>query len=107
MMLRKLASESPSDGAMIREAATLLAASDATTAKQVAIEFWDQLAAGTPQGTRSWHEAKLDAIRSLRKIGKTKEAQRRAKYILLTTSKIPADLKKQYESLADNNTADN
>ena len=106
-MLRKLASESPSDGAMIREAATLLAASDATTAKQVAIEFWDQLAAGTPQGTRSWHEAKLDAIRSLRKIGKTKEAQRRAKYILLTTSKIPADLKKQYESLADNNTADN
>jgi hypothetical protein len=97
-MLRRLVAESPKSVETMKQVARLLGSSDRSKARWAAIQFWDQLAAGTSQGSRTWHEAKLAAIGLLKQTGKQEEAQRRAKYILLTTPNIDAAWKQQYEA---------
>ncbi len=97
-MLRRLVAESPKSVETMKQAAELLGSLDSSKSRQSAIEFWDQLAAGTAQGSRTWHEAKLAAIGLLRQTGKKEDAQRRANYILLTTPNIDAAWKQQYEA---------
>jgi hypothetical protein len=75
----------------------LLGSSSDAAVRDEAIKLWDELAAGTKQGSRAWHEAKLAGIRLLATSGKKAEAQRRAKYILLTTPAIDDDLTRQYQ----------
>ncbi len=82
----------------IDQAASLLAASDHRAAKSAAIQLWDELAAGVAKGTPKWHRAKLQAIDLLHQTGNHQEAQRRAKYVLLTSPPTEPDLQKQYQA---------
>ena len=97
--IRKMLAQSSDPGADQRQAARLLGSHSTPSAKSVAVELWDQLASGVPKGSDKWHEAKLAAISLLRQIGKTDEASRRAKYILLTSPPKDAKLKAKYTSL--------
>jgi hypothetical protein len=97
-MLRGFVGESPTSVHKMKQAAELLGSSESSKSREAAIQFWDQLAAGTAQGSRTWHEAKLAAIGLLRQSGKKADAQRRAKYILLTTPNIDSALQQQYEA---------
>lgn len=97
-LLRRLVAESPKSVEIIKQAAELLGSADSQAALRSAIEFWDQLAAGTTQGGRVWHQAKLAAIGLLRRIGNEDDARQRAKYILLTKPDMDAMWKQQYEA---------
>jgi hypothetical protein len=97
-MLRTLVDFSPQRGEMMGRAAALLGASDNGEAKAQAIKLWDELAAGVPTGSGPWHDAKLASIRLLGQTGKSEEASRRAKYILLTSPPAEPKLKQQYQS---------
>ncbi len=98
MLLRRLVAESPKSVETMKQVARLLGSSDNRKSREAAVQFWDQLAAGTAQDSLTWHEAKLAAIGLLAQTGKQEEAQRRAKYILLTTPNIDAAWKQQYEA---------
>lgn len=89
------ASEQP--GTDRRRAAEVLGSHPSETARAAAIGFWDELASGLPRGSQSWHDAKLAAIDLLRQTGKASEAQRRAKYVLLTNPPANAALRSRYE----------
>ncbi|MCG8650141.1 MAG: hypothetical protein MI861_09920 [Pirellulales bacterium] len=97
-MLRGMINTSQQPRETLRQAAAALAATDHQEAKLAAIDLWDQLAAGVPQGSRLWHEAKLAAITLLRQVGQRADASRRAKYILLTSEPDDEDLKQRYQS---------
>ncbi len=97
-MLRVLVAQAEQPGEMMRDAANLLGASDNDQAKTQAIKMWDELSAGIPKGSDLWHHAKLASIRLLQRTGKSEEASRRAKYILLTLPPAQAELKQQYQS---------
>lgn len=99
--LREVARRSDSPGETLRAAAELLSASDNDQARQAAIEIWDELAAGMPQGSRQWHRAKLASMRLLQQLGRQSEAARRAGYVLLTTPPSEEDLKAEYHSIAE------
>jgi hypothetical protein len=74
-----------------------LGASPDKKAQQAGVQLWDELAAGLPQGSRQWHEAKLTAIKLMQQIGDDQEAYRRARFVLLTQSNIDEDLRRQYQ----------
>ncbi len=98
-MLRGLIQASARDLDALRQSATLLGAAKASIAHQEAIRQWDEIAAGSPQGSRLWHQAKIAAIGLLRRTGDHENANKRAKYILLTMPKIDASLRQQYQSV--------
>lgn len=81
----------------MKRAADLLASSDDGVAVAASIGFYDRLAAGLPQGTPEWHEAKLASIKLLRRTGRVADADKRAKYILLTGVDLNDSLRKRYE----------
>jgi hypothetical protein len=97
-MLRALADQAPDSAEIMKRAAELLGSADQREARQAAIGFWDQLAAGAPKGGLVWHQAKIAAIRLLSEIGKQEEARRRTRYILLTMPSIESTWKQQYEA---------
>ncbi len=99
-MLHKLIEDSSHSGETINDAAAMLGASDDPAAQAAAIKMWDRLASGIPQGSPSWHQAKLRSIQLLAQTGNQDEARRRAKYILLTAAPSQTDLKQQYQSAA-------
>ncbi|WP_145421534.1 hypothetical protein [Planctomycetes bacterium K23_9] len=78
--------------------ANTLANSQNRTDQLQGVQVWDQLAAGLPKSSVPWHEAKLGAIELLIKLGEQADAQRRAKYVLLTNSPADATLRQRYES---------
>jgi hypothetical protein len=82
----------------MREAGELLASSDDAVAVIAAVAYYDRLAAGLPQGGPTWHDAKLASINLLRLTGRVGEADKRAKYILLTASGLDDSLRQRYES---------
>ena len=75
-----------------------MASSNDPPALAEAIKLWDELAAGSKLGSHRWHEAKLAAIELLQRAGKRVEAQRRAKYVLLTAPGIDQALQRRYQS---------
>jgi hypothetical protein len=99
-MLRGLADQSPNSAETMKHAAELLGSTDHRESRAEAIQFWDQLAAGAAQGSQTWHEAKIAAIRLLSRSGKKEEARRRSSYILLTMPSIESSWKQQYAAEA-------
>jgi thioredoxin-like negative regulator of GroEL len=99
-MINELVRDEPNGGELARKGAELLQGSGDAAAMKEAIRLWDQLAAGTAQGSPLWHEAKLAAIAALNDAGNVAEAHRRANYVLLTSPKMTDDLRRQYESFA-------
>ncbi len=99
-MVRSLSQESTSPGKTLTEAARLLGSSDNGTAMSEAVALWDQLAAGIPQGTPAWHDAKIQAIQLLAATGRWEEAAKRAKFVLLTTAPKDTATRSRYETLA-------
>jgi len=97
-MLEQLVTESPSAGETMKRAAELLGSNHNQASREAAVRFWDQLAAGAPQGSRTWHQAKIAAIGLLAETGKQQESRRRAQYILLTMPKIESTWKQQYQA---------
>ena len=97
-MLRQLVKDSPKSTETVKRAAELLGSTRNQKTQQAAIELWDQLANGSTRGSVVWHQAKLSAIELLGQSGKEQEAQRRAKYILLTTPNIESEWKLRYEA---------
>ena len=99
-VINELIRAQPADAGVTAQAAKLLTTIDNTAAMQEGIRLWDQLAGGAKQGTPLWHEAKLSAIAALRRVGSLAEAQRRARYVLLTLANLRDDYRRQYEALA-------
>ena len=83
---------------LIGRVAQQLAATDSAEAKAKAIELWDELAAGSRQGTPQWHRAKLNVVLLLQEIGQTDAASKRARYILLTSPPASEQLKQRYQT---------
>jgi hypothetical protein len=98
-MLNGLIQSSGRDVDTLRQAATVLSSTDDRKANEDAVRKWDEVAAGTAKGGLLWHQAKLSAIRLLRKSGNHSAATKRAKYILLTMPKIDAEQRQTYESV--------
>jgi hypothetical protein len=83
----------------MQETAHALAQSARPETRRKAIEIYDQLSAKLPRGIPQWHQAKCDAIDILLKLS-PEEAEKRAKYILLTQSEIPEPYRAKYEIIA-------
>lgn len=83
-----------------RQAAILLTNSQDPAAQREAIQIWDELASGSPQGSDGWHEAKLAAITLLGAVGDAEEAYRRAKFIQLTQRGMSDEWKRKYASIS-------
>ena len=98
-LLKEVQKTSTDPRQSIKQAATILGSSDNSKAQLAGVAFWDELASGSPQGQRVWHEAKLASIRLLQRMGDQEEAYRRAKYILLTQGKMGEALRNQYQSV--------
>lgn len=98
-MLRSLTQASGNDAEMLIQSANLLGLSDDTNAIAEAIRYWDIVSAGTRTGSGMWHDAKLAAIRLLRKSGNHEEANKRASYILMTIPQLDEQQKRRYQSL--------
>ncbi|KAA5538815.1 hypothetical protein FYK55_26375 [Roseiconus nitratireducens] len=80
----------------LRKAIALLGNSDSQAALEAALELSDRLAAGVKMGTTDWHQAKLQSIGMLRRLGRDEEARKRAAYILLTRPPEDDALKQRY-----------
>ncbi|MEM1068213.1 MAG: hypothetical protein AAGI63_04910 [Planctomycetota bacterium] len=91
---------SPDSSDSLKRLATLLGSSRQSEARQKAIKWWDQLAAGTTKGSDLWHTAKLEAIKLLAAIGQTDQSKKRAKYILLTNPNLDPELRRSYQAAA-------
>ncbi|WP_146517806.1 tetratricopeptide repeat protein [Stieleria varia] len=91
--------ESSQPGGDGRRAAKLLSEQASVASKGAAIKIWDQIASGVPRGSVEWHVAKLSAIALLQATGKSAEAVRRAKYVLLTSPPKNSKLLEQYQSI--------
>lgn len=100
-IIHNLMRDQPGVAEVTVRAAKLLESSNDAEAMKEAIRLWDQLAAGAPQGTPLWHEAKLAGIAALRRSGNADEAQRRARYVLLTLPTMDDVYRQQYQSLAN------
>ncbi|TWU30559.1 hypothetical protein [Novipirellula artificiosorum] len=80
----------------LTQSATMLGDSGNSQALRESIRLWDQLATGLPLGSESWHTAKLAAISLLYRSGDRSEAERRAKYVLLTSPPQDAPIADRY-----------
>jgi len=98
-LVRTLVEASGRDVSALKQAANLLGSANVGQAHQEAIRLWDSIAAGTRKGSQLWHEAKIAGIGLLQQAGNQEEANKRAKYILLTMPKIDTKLKQQYQSV--------
>ena len=87
-MLRSLTKVSGNDADVMIRSANLLGFSNDPNAIAEAIRYWDIISAGTRTGSGMWHKSKLAAIGLLRKSGNHAEANKRAKYVLLTTPRL-------------------
>ena len=101
-LYRAAANDSPSPGVILGNAAQVLgdrAGGDRreVAARAAAIGLWDQLAAGLPKGSEQWHQAKLAACDLLQQAGEIQDANRRAKYVLLTNPPESQELRQRYE----------
>jgi len=96
-LLKKVQEASKNPRQAIQHAATMLGTTDDSNAQQAGVALWDELASGLPQGARSWHEAKLETIRLLQRMGDRQEAYRRARFVLLTQPKMDEDFRSQYQ----------
>ena len=83
-----------------RRAADLLIAESTLPARYAAIDLLDQLATGLPKGSAEWHDAKLAVIDLLKMSGKSNEAVKQAKYILLTSPPKEDKMRTRYEEFA-------
>ena len=97
-LMRQLLGDGQPAAELIGRVADQLAATASAKAKGKAIELWDELAAGSPQGTPQWHRAKLNAVKLLKQIGQVDAASKRARYILLTSPPSSDELKRQYQA---------
>ncbi|WP_164104264.1 hypothetical protein [Candidatus Laterigemmans baculatus] len=88
-------------GELLRHGAEVLGSLGDPAAQRRAIEIWNRLAQGLPQGTAPWHEAKLAAARLLEKTGQREEAARLAKFVLLTQPPEDPALRAEYQRLAN------
>ena len=88
------------DPATLARAASMLGefAKDSNLAATKATEWWDKLAAGSPKNSNPWHQAKLSAIKLLSQSGQASEADKRARYILLTNPAMSPSQRKAYEA---------
>ncbi|TWT53446.1 hypothetical protein Pla22_10750 [Rubripirellula amarantea] len=88
------------DATMLADAAEILgqSASDSTLAVTQSVQWWDKLAAGSPKNSHQWHRAKLSAIKLLAHSGQTSEAEKRARYLLLTTPGLSASQRQEYQA---------
>ena len=66
-----------------------------------AIKIWDRLSTGLPKATPEWHEAKINAIELMVRVGKVDDANRRAKYVLLTNPPQDSDLLRRYLAVSN------
>lgn len=96
----RLAAEAPRRPEMLRRGALLLGTLDDPAANRRAIEMWNRLAQGLPQGTAPWHEAKLAAATLLKKIGQGQEAAKVARFVLLTQPPQDEATRASYQRLA-------
>ncbi len=85
----------------LENTATILESVDQLPALAKAIVIWDRLAMGVPQGTPTWHTAKLAAIRLLHRVGMSDVARKRAKYILLSSRINDPSALQAYQDLAN------
>lgn len=88
------------DRATLAQAASMLGefAKDSNLAATKATQWWDKLAAGSPKNSGPWHQAKLSAIKLLSQSGQASEADKRARYILLTSPAMSPSHRKAYEA---------
>ncbi|MEM9587535.1 MAG: hypothetical protein AAGA03_09655 [Planctomycetota bacterium] len=99
--VQRLVSSSESPGKILTEAAAILGQSDRPAAKRESIALWDRLAAGLERSTEAWHQAKLAAAETMARLGDTKEASKRAQYILLTAPPTIPTLQQRYQALVE------
>ncbi|TWU58047.1 hypothetical protein [Rubripirellula reticaptiva] len=98
--------QSPKAIDRVERAAVMLSQSSDRRAQEVAVEYFDSIAAGVAQASVPWHEAKISAIELLRRMNRMEESSRRAQYILLTVQEIDAPTKRRYQELAKSNATD-
>ncbi len=98
-LFQKRIEASPGDGEAVRAAAEALGESADPQAKRRAIEYWTQIAAGVPQGSDTWHQAKLASIRLHLAVRDPAAAAQLGRYVLLTRPPADQALREQYEQL--------
>jgi hypothetical protein len=99
VMIQKLIDDAQDPAETTKRAALLLASVGDDQSRSEAIKLWDDLASGTKQGSLLWHQAKLAAIELLQQTGENEQAERRAKYILLTTPAMDENIRRRYEAI--------
>lgn len=96
--LRMIQAESGPPGAL-KQLAVRLARSQRDTDQEFSLRLWDELSAGVKQATPAWHEAKLAAAKVLIELGRSDEAERRLRYVLLTQPPAIDAIRERYQSL--------
>jgi hypothetical protein len=99
-MIRRLIDDAREPAETTKRAARLLASDGNPRSLREAIKLWDELSSGTKQGSPLWHQAKLAAIGLLRQLNEKEEANRRAKYILLTIPAMDESTRRQYKAVS-------
>lgn len=99
-LLQQAIDASPADAGPLRTAAEVLGQCPAAAAQREAIALWNRVAAGLPQGTPAWHEAKLAAADLLIAVGDPQQARRLVRYVLLTQPPEDAAMLARYQTLA-------
>ncbi|QEG38441.1 hypothetical protein [Roseimaritima ulvae] len=98
-LFQKQIDASPGDLKAVRAAAEGLAESANPQAKRLAIEYWTRIAAGVPQGSGAWHQAKLATIRLHLAVQDRQAAIKLGRYVLITRPPEDQALREQYEQL--------
>jgi len=84
----------------VAKAAQLLSESEAVQAQQESIRLWDYLSGHSPAGGELWYQAKLSAIRVLQEMGRHDQAERRARYMLLTHPDLDEAKQRELRTIA-------
>ncbi|WP_197137991.1 hypothetical protein [Crateriforma conspicua] len=92
-------SSSPGGIAVLRRAASDLSDSRRGDDWKEAVKLWDRLASGVPQGSDAWYQARLRAAKLYRLSGRASEADKRARYVLLTRPPNDSKLKQAFRAL--------
>ncbi len=87
----------PGDWTAATEVANVLSQSDQPAAQTKALQLWQRLSQGVPQGSPQWHTAKLAIIDQLIASKRTAEAKRQIRYVLLTQAALSDDQQRGYQ----------
>ena len=99
-MADRLSSASSAPAKSLTDAARLLGSSKRPQTISAAIRLLDRLAAGVPKGGQAWHRAKLEAIELLSTTGRSQDAFKRARFVLLTSPPSDDALLRKYQAFA-------